>query len=172
MPTGPRFFLSENGLRTGPHSLAVLKQKAEIGVLRPDTSIAPESEPDDWSPITESQILSEELFPLHRQFRLGARTVEMVNGSATPAAPSVEQMLRDNLARQLAAEGELLKPHPKRSNRKLTDYLAIVATGAGVSMIPWLFVPVTAGHILLSIGATGFVAVCAAWVLFFVVDRY
>ena len=172
MPTGPRFFLSENGLRTGPHSLVVLKQKAEIGVLRPDTSIAPESEPDDWSPITESQVLFEELFPAHRPFTLGSRAVERVNSSATPAAPSVEEMLRDNLARQRAAEGELLKPQPKRSNRRLNDYLAIVAAGAGVSMLPWLFVPVTAGHILLSIGATGFVAICAAWVLFFVVDRY
>jgi hypothetical protein len=173
MATGPRYFLSENGQRTGPHSLAVLKQKAELGVLKPDTSIAPETEPDEWTPISDSQVLCEELFPLRRQFTFGARPIEKVNTPTAPHhAPSVDEMLRDNLARQRSTEGELLKPMPPRSNRRLTDYLFTVAAGAGLSMLPWLFVPVTAAHVFLAVGATVFVAISAAWVFFFVMDRY
>jgi hypothetical protein len=173
MATGPRYFLSENGQRTGPHSLVVLKQKAEVHVLKPETSIAPESDPDDWTPISASQVLCEELFPARRPFTLGARTVEKVNTSADPhAAPSIEEMLRDNLARQQSAGSELLKPLPPRSNRRLKDYLFTVVAGALVSMIPWLFVPVNIGHVFISLAATAFVALCAAWVFFVVMDRY
>ncbi len=173
MHRAPRFFLTEAGLRTGPHSLAVLKQKAEIYALSPETSIAPESAPDEWTPISASHVLCEELFPTRRPFTLGSRPVETINMAGhADAAPSIEQMLRANLARQQAAEGELLKPLPPRSNRRRTDYLFTVAAAAGLSMVPWLFVPVTAGHIVLSLGATGFVALCGAWVFFVVMDRY
>ena len=173
MATGPRYFLQENGLRTGPHSLAVLKQKAEVHVIKPDTSLAPEAEPDDWAPISDSQVLCEELFPARTHYTLSARPVEKVNSAADPHhAPSVDEMLRANLARQRAAEGELMKPLPPRSNRRLKDYLFTVAAGALASMIPWLFVHVTLGHVLLSIASTIFVAISAGWVFFFVMDRY
>ena len=173
MATGPRYFLQENGLRTGPHSLAVLKQKAEISVIKPDTSLAPENEPDTWAPISDSQVLCEELFPARTHYTLAARAVEKVNSSADPHhAPSVDEMLRDNLTRQRAAGGELMKPMPPRSNRRRTDYLFTVAAGALVSMIPWLFVHVTIGHVLLSLASTVYVAISAGWVFFFVMDRY
>jgi hypothetical protein len=172
MATGPRYFLSENGQRTGPHSLVVLKQKAEVHVLRPETSIAPESDPDDWTPISDSQVLCEELFPARRQFTLGARAIEAVNKSDAHVAPSIEDMLRDNLVRQNTAGGDVLKPLPPRSNRRLKDYAFTVGAGAVVSMAPWLFIPLTAGLIFLSLAATAFVALCAAWVFFVVMDRY
>lgn len=169
----PRYFLQENGLRTGPHSLLVLKQKAEIRVLTPDASIAAEDEPDRWFPIREAQVLAEELFPPRPGYGLTAnRSVAHVNSPAEHSAPTVDELLRANLARQQAAEGELLKPLPPRSNRRRADYLFTVAAGALASMIPWLFVNVTIGHIFLSLAATGFVAVCAAWVFYGVMDRY
>jgi hypothetical protein len=170
MPAGPRFFLSENGLRTGPHSLVVLKQKAEIGVLRPDTSIAPESEPGDWSPIHESQVLSEELFPARRQFTLGARTVEMVNSSATQAAPSVEEMLRDNLARQRAAEGELLKPLPPRSNKRRNDYILLAGGLNAIVAVRLLQGCPVYDPFLVGLFVMGNISL--VWVMFFVMDRY
>ncbi|MFA6289803.1 MAG: hypothetical protein WC661_20670 [Opitutaceae bacterium] len=170
MSAGPRFFLSENGLRTGPHSLVVLKQKAEIGVLRPDTSIAPESAPDDWSPIHESQILSEELFPARRQFTLGSRPVEIANTADVAAAPSVDEILRSNLARQRAAEGELLKPLPPRSNKRRKDYLILAG---GVNAI--VAIRLLQGAPLFDPFLVGFFAmgnISLVWVMFFVMDRY
>lgn len=171
MATGPRYFLSENGRRTGPHSLAVLKQKAEIGVIKPDTSLAPEVEPDTWAPISDFQVLAEELFPARPRYSLGTRVVEKVNhASDNHSAPSVHEMLRDNLARQQAAEGELLKPLPPRSNRRRRDYLIVAGLINGLVIInvilgrPW-FDP-----FLLGFFAMGNISL--AWVLFVVLDRY
>ncbi len=170
MPAGPRFFLSENGLRTGPHSLAVLKQKAEIGVLRADASIAPESEPDDWSPIHESQVLSEELFPARRQFALGARPVEIANTAHLIASPSVDEILRSNLARQQAVEGELLKPVPPRSNKRRKDYLILAGSINAIVAIRLLQGAPPFDPFLVGFFAMGNISL--VWVMFFVMDRY
>lgn len=173
MATGPRYFLQENGLRTGPHSLAVLKQKAEIHVITPDTSLAPENEPDVWAPITDSQVLREELFPLRTHFSLGARTVETVNSSADPNhAPSVDEMLRDNLTRQRAAEGELLKPMPPRSNRRRNDYLFLTIAGNLAAVLGFVFLP---ANPVVFVSLVAFVAIYnigLIWTVFFVMDRY
>ena len=171
MANAPRYFLSENGQRTGPHSLAVLKQKAEIHVIKPDTSIAPEDEPDAWAAITDSQVLCEELFPERRQFTFATRIVEKVNTAAEPHhAPSVDEMLRANIARQRTAEGELLKPMPPRSNRRRNDYLILSAIINGIVVInllmgrPW-FDPFLLGFFAMA-------NIGVAWVLFVVMDRY
>jgi hypothetical protein len=173
MPSAPRYYLAEEGRRTGPHSLAVLKQLAEVGTITPETLHASESDPNDWSPLRASQVLHDELFPERPHYALDSnRAVEHVNRPDNAAVPSVDEMLRANIARQRQAEGELLTPQPPRPNRRRTDYLLTVAGGAGVSMIPWLFVHVTAGHIILTLAATTFVAICAAWVFYGVMDRY
>ena len=172
MPSAPRYFLREDGRRTGPHSLSVLKQKAEMGLISADTLMAQENEPEAWAALRDSQVLYEELLPASPHYTLAPREIIRVNHADNPATRSVEEMLRANLARQQQVEDELLKPLPPRSNRRMNDYLFIVAGGAGVSMIPWLFVTVTKAHILLSLGATAFIASCAAWVMFGVMDRY
>lgn len=171
MPPGPRFFLQENRLRTGPHSLAVLQQKAEIGVITPETSLAPEADPDGWAPISESQVLCEELFPARPRYTLGPRTVETVNTAADPHyAPSVQEMLRGNLSRQREAEGELLKPLPPRSRRRRTDYVIVAVLLNGLVLVnllmgrPW-FDPFLLGFFTMG-------NISLAWVLFGVMDRY
>jgi hypothetical protein len=171
MPTAPRYFLQEDGRRTGPHSLDVLRQKAEIHVLTPATLITEENEPDAWAPLRDSQVLCEELFPPRPQYSLGARTVEKVNTAAeTHSAPSIHEMLRDNLARQRTAEGELLKPMPPRSNRRRNDYLLIAGLINGLVVInllmgrPW--------HDPFLLGFFAMANISLAWVLFVVMDRY
>jgi hypothetical protein len=170
MPTAPRYFLREDGRRTGPHSLAVLKQKAEMGLLSADSVLAPEAEPEEWAALRESQVLCEELIPARPHYTLGKREVEKVNHAENPATPSVEAMLRANLARQQEAEGELLKPMPPRSNRRRNDYLIVAGLINGLVLVniclgrPW-FDPFLLGFFVMG-------NLSLAWVMFGVMDRY
>ncbi len=174
MPTGPRFFIVEAGQRTGPHSLAVLKQKAEIHVLAADSLIAPENEPDTWSPLRDSQVLCEELLPARTHYALAPdRPVDHVNGSPTDAPPlSVEDMLRGNLARQRSADGELLAPLPPRPNRRRTDYLIMVTCGNLLALAAWLLLPANPMVLVPLLAFLVIYNIGLAWVLFGVLDRY
>jgi hypothetical protein len=171
MSSGPRFFLTEDGRRTGPHSLAVLKQKAELGVIKPDSALAPEAEPEAWEPIRDSSVLNEELFPARPRFNLAHRAVERVNTPGEPRhVPSVDEMLRANLARQQAAEGELLKPMPPRSNRRRNDYLILAAMINGLFVVNLIIGRPWYDPFLIGLFVMGNVSL--AWVLFGVMDRY
>ena len=170
MPSPPRYFLREDGRRTGPHSLAVLKQKAELGLITADTMLAAEAEPETWAPLRDSQVLCEELIPARPHYTLGKREVERVNRADNPAVPSVDEMLRANLARQKQAEGELLTPMPPRPNRRRTDYLILAGLLNGfIGLLiyhgmPW-YNPFLLGLFIMgNLGLT--------WVLFGVMNRY
>jgi len=172
MPTAPRYFLREDGRRTGPHTLAVLKQKAELGLLSAESLFAPETEPEAWAALRESQVLCEELIPARPHYNLGKREIEHVNRADTPAPPSVEDMLRANLARQQQVEGELLKPLPPRSNRRRNDYLISAIAGNLLAALGFIYLP---GNPVTFVYLVAFVVIyniSLIWVLFFVMDRY
>ena len=172
MPSSPRYFLREDGRRTGPHSLAVLKQKAELGLLTANSPLAPEAEPEAWAPLGDSQVLREELLTAHTHYTLGKREVETVNHAENPATPSVESILRGNLARQREVEGELLKPLPPRSNRRRNDYLIAAIAGNLLAAIGFIYLP---GNPITFVYLIAFVTLYntgLVWILFFVMDRY
>jgi hypothetical protein len=171
MPTVPRYYLAEAGQRTGPHSLAVLKQFAELRTITADTLHATESEPNDWSPLRDAEVLHDELFPARPHYSLYLqRPVEHINRSDNAAVPSVDEMLRANLARQREAEGELLSPQPPRPNNRRRDYLILAAFINGLVAVnlalgrPWY------DPFLLGFFAMGNISL--AWVLYGVMDRY
>lgn len=110
MPSSPYYFLTEAGQRTGPHSLAVLKQKGELRAITADTLIAPESDPDGWSPLRDSPALCAELIPARVHYTLGAHAIKQINHPANPPAPSVEEILKSNHAREQTVPGNRPKP--------------------------------------------------------------
>lgn len=172
MPTAPRYFLMEAGERTGPHSLLVLRQKADVAALSPDTRVAPENEPNLWAPLRDYQVLCSELIPERPHYTLGAHAIERVNDSTLPAAPSVQEILSSNLAHERRVEGHLLKAVPPRSNRRLRDYLGLVVAGNLFSALAWVLLP---AHPMVVVPLLGFVVIYnvgLAWVLFGVMDRY
>src|SRR5690606_6398356 len=130
------------GLRTGPHSLLVLKQKAEIHMITPETSLASETNPDGWTPIREMEVVCAELFPARTRLRLGSRTVEHLNANDPRAAIRVEDLLQDNLRRRQAAETDLLSPLPPRSNKRLRDYLLLAIAGNLLALLGFVFLPI------------------------------
>ncbi len=172
MQPTPRYFLLDDGQRTGPHSLAVLKQKAEMGFLTRDNLIAPENDPEAWAPLKESQVLCEELIPARPHYTLGKREVEKVNHAGNPEILSVDQILRGNLARQQQAESELLKTLPPVSNRRRNDCLLLLIIGNLLIGLAYYFLrhnPMAAVSLL---GVVALYNTGVVWILFFVMDRY
>jgi hypothetical protein len=107
----PSYYLIEDHEPTGPHSVSVLLQKAEIFVITPDTAVKPAEPPEAlWVQIHELPELRALLFPAKKTLNL--RTFAPFK--ATPEIEArhepvhVEDMLRNNTLNQIAAED--LKP--------------------------------------------------------------
>lgn len=127
------YYLIENHEPTGPHSLRVLRQKAEVFQIDPETPAKP-SHPENalWSHIYEIPELHAELFP--PKTTLPLRTFAPPVGlSATEArheAVDIESMLHDNALRQLDAEGFdpgslPIGPRQRRNRRFLITVLVL-----------------------------------------------
>ncbi|MET0263148.1 MAG: DUF4339 domain-containing protein [Rariglobus sp.] len=171
MSVAPRHFLQEDGRRTGPHSLAVLLQKAEVHVLTPETLVATEDDPDTWLPLREFQVLCSELLPERPHYTLGPRSVVTVNAASGTSTPSIDELLQDNIARQRETEGELLPPaaHP---NQRRRDYLFLCIGGNALAALAAVLLP---GNPIILVPLLGFMVVYnvgIAWVLFGVMGRY
>lgn len=169
-PAPLRYLLIEDGHPTGPHSLAVLLQKAQVHVITADTLAAPENKPPQWQPIRTLAPLHEVLFPAKAKLTLGARTVEVVNTTAQAAAPGVDEILQANIVRQRTAEGELLKPHPPRSNKRRNDYLILAGGLNGIVAVRLLQGCPIYEPFLVGLFVMGNISL--VWVMFFVMDRY
>ena len=166
--------LQESGCVTGPHSLVVLRQKAEIHVLRPDhlVRLASAPEPGPWLPIREIPELCELLFPPRARPRLSTLVVHDSTNTRTDAstpATDVFKLLKDNSAHQRAAEDDLLKDLGPRPNNRRRDYLILAFSlnvfVAAVGSFVGYHNPFLIG--LWTMGNLGLI-----WVLYFVMDRY
>ena len=165
-----RYLLIEAGITTGPHNLAVLRQKAEIHVITGDTLIAFENDRGNWAPIHTLEVLSAELFPQKTTFTLGAKSFDTVNTQNSEAPATVHGLLAGNLARQQAAEGELLKPHQPRSNKRRNDYLTLMIGLNGIVATRLLRDAPCFDPFLVALFVMGNISL--VWVMFVVMDRY
>lgn len=169
----PAYYLVEEGHSTGPHSLAVLAQKAEVHALRPDSLVCPveSAEAPDWRPIRELPELHDHLFAPRTLPSLGAARFAAVNSEIDQAAAPfvVEQALRDNTARQRAAEGELLKDLGPRPNRRRRDYLFCAG---GLNLFVLLLGPLIGYGNPFLVGLWAIGNVSLVWILYGVMDRY
>lgn len=170
------YYLAEDGRATGPHSLAVLRQKAEIHVLFPESLVLPAGlpavAPAAWTPIHALPELHDRLFPARARLSLGAAHVaqNISRDDATLAPTDVGALLRDNTARQLGAEGPLLPPAgaPYRYRRP-RDYAwcaGLLNAGCLAYGLSFTFL----NPFLLGLFVIGNLALL--WVIFGVLDRY
>lgn len=171
------YYLAEDGRPTGPHSLVVLRQKAEIFVLRPDSLVipaspAPADPPPAWTPIHALPDLHALLFPKRTGLALGRAHVaaDVSRDDASLAPTHVPALLHDNTSRQVAAEGPL-RPPPRGAyrHRRTRDYLwsagalnaFCVAYGLSSTFLnPFLIALIVIGNISM------------LWVMFGIMDRY
>jgi hypothetical protein len=175
-PTNLGYELQESGRVTGPHSLRVLGQKAEIHVLRPSdlvrASVAEGAEPAPWTPIQDIPELHALLFPrriVPKLSRAVAHESTTARTDAEQPATDVFELLRHNAARQREAEGELLMSMAPRSNKRLRDYIIVAVVLNVVVLVAGHFIgyfnPFLIG--LFVMGNLGL-----AWTVFSVMDRY
>jgi hypothetical protein len=169
----PAYYLLEDGQPTGPHSLTVLRQKADVHAIRPDTLVHPAEHLAGaaWTPIRDISALHDQLFPARHLPHLGAARPHSTNAEvdATTAPTDVSTLLKDNTARQAAAEGVLLKDIGPRPNNRRRDFLVCLGALNLFVLIAGQFVgyinPFLIG--LFVIGNLGLV-----WTLYGVMDRY
>ncbi len=166
----------EDGQTTGPHSLVVLRQKAEIFVLKPDALARPvgaaeEAATAPWRPIHEIPELRG-IFPRRTLPKLSTPlSFDTANARMDAAIDETDvfTLLRDNAARQVAAEDRGPKPRLRRSRRRLWDALIVFTSLNGFAVL--------AGHwmgyhnpFVVAVFAMGNVGIF--WVMFVVMDRY
>lgn len=167
MPTTPRYFLVEDGQRTGPHSLAVLRQKADIHVLTPNTPISSVDTPETWTPLRDSALYAE-LFPNRPRYTLGAHAIERVNADNIPAPLSVPELLRANSTYEKAAEKQTRKQNALRTFDRWRDYAILILFGNVLAALAWEFLPAARTRI---VPLLAFVVIYNIGVLWFIFSR-
>lgn len=131
----PPYHLLEDGRPTGPHSLLVLRQKAKIRVIGPESAVRPLVPSDaPWLPIRAIPDLHALLFPPKPAPALGsAAPFDAANAAADASRRAVEidRVLLDNTARLVASEhfnpSRIRGPRARRRRRYLLTVAALSA---------------------------------------------
>ena len=171
----PPYFLIEDGLPTGPHSLIVLLQKAEIRMLKPDASVRPLAPSDaPWLPIRSIPDLHALLFPPKTAPTLGtahfSSTYPPIDTATRPF--EVERMLRENTAQQVAAERFNPSAIPSRRLRRHRSFLISLLAFAAPAWAVYRFgvVPRTEMSVILLGSFVCLAALLLYWILYHVSD--
>lgn len=140
------YYLWEDERVTGPHSLRVLQQKAEIRALDA-TSLLRHVHPQDaaWAPLSEFPELAALVLPTGERPRLqlGGRGPEAVaQAEAQRASISVEELLRQNRAQERLGEAPLVfppgpDPYERRRRRFWVQALVLLLP----AILLWAFGP-------------------------------
>ena len=171
----PPYFLLEDGLPTGPHSLVVLRHKADIRVIGPDSSVRPSVSPDaPWLPIRAIPDLDALLFPPRAVPTLAAARAP---ATATPLPEAhrpveVERMLQENTRRLVATEHFDPSAVPGRRARRHRTFLLTVLAFAIPAWAAYHFGLFPRSE-LVAILAASFVAIAALlsyWIIYHITD--
>ena len=173
----PPYYLLEEGHPTGPHSLIVLHQKADIRVIGPNSTVRPAESPDaPWIPIRMIPDLHEFLFPPKTAPTLASsRPAAHTKPPFTESAPrpvEVESMLRDNTARLVASEHFDPGAMSSRRLRRHRTFLFTVLFFAAPAWALYRFGPFPRTEITI-ITLAGFVGVAALmsyWIIYHIAD--
>lgn len=170
------YYLVEGGVVTGPHSLLVLRQKAEIHALRPDAMVHPLLPADaPWCPLHEIPDLLAAVFPAPSAPRLALSRPTLPNtaSDADLAPTEVPELLRDNVARQVFAESGIplrkLKPLGAKRRR---DFLVLFLLGNAFALGSGYFLGFNGVQGVFILSFCAVFNVSLYWVLFHVMDRY
>jgi hypothetical protein len=100
---------------------------------------------------------------------------EAINAPSTAPAPAptdVYQVLRDNLARENAAEMNAVKPVPKRRSRRKRDFWLMLVLGNLTIAATVYFTRGNTIAVLIGLAGVLCLSVALTWVMWFVLDDY
>jgi hypothetical protein len=173
----PPYFLLEDGHPTGPHSLLVLHQKADIRVITPESAVRPLGSPDaPWLPIHALPDLHQLLFPPKTAPTLGAARFSATNppiGAATAQhAVDVDHILQDNAARLAASERFNPGAISSRRARRHRSYLLTVLAFAAPAWASYHYglLPRTEMTLVLLASFVSLVALLSYWIIYHITD--
>jgi len=194
MADPPPLFLRLSDAVHGPFGAEQLRELADGGAVNPQTEAAT----DPAGPWTALETFSQgaALFPAPQHFQFKKREIERVNHSQlppvdhheliaaanrplTPRASSqppplpndVVQILQGVARKQVAREALMdIKPRP---NRRLRDFLVLMIplNGLLIGAILWTGLRSPIEFVFL-VAALGILNAGAAWIIFFLMDRY
>jgi hypothetical protein len=173
----PPYYLLDEGRPTGPHSLIVLHQKADIHVIGPDSTVRPAESPDaPWIPIRLIPDLHAFLFPpktppVLASSRPAART-KPPGSDPTSRPVEVESLLRDNTARLVASEyfdpGAMSSRRARRHRAFLFTVLALAAPAWALYRFGPL--PRTETTVTLLASAVAIASLLSYWLIYHITD--
>lgn len=172
----PPYYLIEDGKTTGPHSLIVLHQKAEIRVIDPESSVRPVTPADaPWLPIRTLPDLHALLFPPKTAPTLAThRSVAVTNPPINTAGGpiEVERLLRGNTARLVATEHFNPSAISNRRHRRHCTYLLTVLAFAapGWAALRFRLIPHTEMAFVLLVSFVALAALLSYWIIYHVTD--
>jgi hypothetical protein len=173
----PPYFLLEDGQPTGPHSLPVLHQKAEIRVITPDSCVRPVGGPDTpWLPIRALPDLHALLFPPRAAPMLAAnRPIAATNPPIDTATHpvAVERMLQDNTSRLAASEHFDPGHHgPSPRSRRHRSFLltALAFAAPAWAIYHYGLVPQNQLTLVVLVSLVAFATLLAWWFIYHVSD--
>lgn len=170
----PTYQIVEGDQVTGPHTLVVLRQKADIHVINPDTPVrAIVQPPEPWRPIRDWPELHDLLFVAKTAPKLGIAKFHATNiqTDADSAPVDVQQLLRGNAVVQKAAE-------KRQAHADLGPYVRrrlVFAVVVALVVLPLLFLyfrvlPRTGDSLALLAGFAAAGLAVIYWVMFHVLD--
>lgn len=170
MMAEPRYFVRLEAGRSGPHSLAALREMASANAFNADTQISLE-ESGAWFAIRDLPELAETLFPAARKHSL--KTKAFVATPDSDTAISVEEILRTNLRAEGARPAPAVPPPVTHyPNLRRRDYLLTAAACNGfLGALAW-FLPRAPLSDLLLISACVVINVVLYWIYYHVMSRY
>ncbi len=114
----------------------------------------------------------DETDPPPRKFALKAKSFEVANSRDTPAAPSVHEILGQNLAVQKAIEPEVLPDLVDHRNNRRRDYWVLMIGGNVLGLLAWTLLHANPAFLvfLLSFGVVFNIALL--WIMYAVMSKY
>ena len=110
--------------------------------------------------------------PSPRKFAFKARSFDQANVASQPPAPSVHEILRQNLAVQKSAEPEVLPHLHDRRTKRRRDYWFVMLSG---NALGGLAAVILQGNIVALVYLLVFFVIFnlgLVWTMFFVMDKY
>ncbi len=110
--------------------------------------------------------------PAPRKFTFKDKEFARENVRATPPAPSVHEILRDNLAVQKSVEPEVIPNLKDRRTKRRNDFIILLVAGNLLGVLLGIVVPSNVVTVVYLLAYFVIFNIALVWVMYQVMDKY